>query len=57
MSMTRVRRQCRLDGGERRADARIARHFAILDGYVQILADQHPLALEIQVGHFYDLHP
>ena len=37
------------NGRQRRADARIAAHRAVLDRHVQILADQHPLAAQIQL--------
>ena len=39
------------NGGQGGADARVAGHRAILHRHVQILADQHALALEIQIGH------
>ena len=41
-----------LDGGQRGADARIAPDLAVLDGHVQILADQHALALQIEARSF-----
>jgi hypothetical protein len=40
-----------LDGGQRRADARVTGHDAVLHRDVQVLADQDALAPEVEVGH------
>jgi hypothetical protein len=47
----RARRRGRAQGGQRRADARIARDDALLDRDVEVLADEHPLAPQVEVGH------
>ncbi len=52
----RPRRQRRLDGRQRRANPRIAAHHPILNRHVQVLADQHPLAAQIQTRHSFDDH-
>src|SRR5690606_35123314 len=41
---------------QRRTDARIRSHHAVGDRHVQILADQHALSLQIEVGHLDDGH-
>ena len=45
-----------LDGRQRRADARVARDLAALDGHVQIFANQDPLASEVLVRHAQHFH-
>jgi len=39
------------DGGERGADARIARHHPIVHRHVQVFPDQDPLVAQVRVGH------
>ncbi len=57
MTSTRAfARQRRLNGGQRRANSRIAAHRSALDRHIQILANQHPLVAQIQAAHFGDLH-
>src|SRR5678816_1863704 len=40
-----------LNRRQRRANTRVARHDAVLHRHVQILADQHALAAQVEVGH------
>src|SRR5690606_37851073 len=42
------------DRRQRRVDARRARDAPVLDGHVQILADQHAPAGELEIGHLAD---
>ncbi len=44
------------DRRQRRANARIAGHHAVLDRDIEILADQDPLAAQVHVRHAQDLH-
>src|SRR3569833_1726948 len=48
--------QCIADGGERRADARVARHLAVLHGHVQVFPDEDPLVAQVRVRHPQDFH-
>ena len=45
-----------LEGGERGADARVVGDAPVLQRHVEVLADQHALAREVEVGHFQDRH-
>jgi hypothetical protein len=45
-----------LDGGHGGGDTGIGGDLAVLDGHVQVGADQHALAGEIEVGEFYEGH-
>src|SRR5215472_7290378 len=44
------------DGGEGRADTRIAHYHAVLHRDVQILADQNPLVAQLRIRHAQQLH-
>ncbi len=48
--------QRQLDGRQRGQDARIALHRAILHRHVEVLADQHALTLEVEIGHLQNGH-
>src|SRR5678816_1701279 len=45
-----------LNRRQRRAYSRVARHDAVLHRHVQILADQHALAAQVEVGHSQNRH-
>ena len=45
-----------LDGGQGRADTRIAGDLAVLHRHVQVFPDENALACQIQVGHAFEVH-
>jgi hypothetical protein len=49
-------RQRMLDPRQGSADARVVADHAVLQRHVEVLADEHALAREVEVGHFQDGH-
>jgi hypothetical protein len=48
--------QCQFDGGQRGQDSRVTGDRAVLDRDVQVLADQHAFALQVEVAHLQHGH-